>query len=604
MRLPRLVPWWVPFVAPCLAPVIATAVLLAATPTARASDDAARTLHALFDEQWEASARMAPEWATFRGDHRHGDRLSDQSPPAIAERDRATRQWLARAEAIPAGPLNATDRLSREVFIHQLRREVEMQGFEGYRRQSLKPGFGFQQAFAGLLRNSPVEQPAQVEQILSRMAALPRRVDQEIALLREAAKQGWVASRPVLQRVLDQLDGQLKPAAGDGPFFEPFTRLPVTWPAAQREALQSRGRAAIEAHVLPAMQRLRRVVADELWPKAPAEGGLSHRPDGERLYAALVRHQTTTSLSPREIHALGQAELARLEGEMHSVMREVNYTGTLKDFTTQLRTEPQHYHASPEAMLANYREIAKRIDPELPRLFAELPRSPYGIRAMPAFVGPGVADNYTAPPLDGSRGGWYNANTQAYQRRPKWAMETLVAHETVPGHHLQSARARELQGLPPFRRSAWFVAYGEGWALYAETLGPQLGLFADPYSRFGHLQAQAFRAMRLVVDTGLHALGWTRQQAIDYIVAHSGDKPDYVAAEIDRYIADPGQALGYMVGKLRFDALRDKAKAALGERFDLRRFHMAVLDTGPVPLDVLERVVDDWIALERAATPG
>lgn len=557
-----------------------------------------RALHALFDEQWEASARMAPEWATFRGDHRHGDRLSDMSPRALAERDAAARAWLARAQAIPPAGLSATDRLSREVFIHQLQREVELQAFDGFRRQSLKPGFGFQQALAGLLRNSPVDEPAQVEQLLKRLAAFPRRLDQEIELLRAAAKQGWAAPRPVLQRVLDQLDGQLKPAPGDGPFFEPFTRLPVTWPAAQRDAVQARGREAIAAHVLPSLTRLRAFVAEELWPLSPEEGGLTRRPDGERLYAALTRHHTTTSMSPREIHAIGRAELARLEGEMQSVMREVGFTGSLKDFTQHARTDPRYFHRSPEAMLAAYRDTAKRIDPELPRLFAELPRSPYGIRPIPAFAGPGVADNYTAPPLDGSRGGWYNANIQAYQRRPTWAMQTLVAHETVPGHHLQSARARELPGLPPFRRSAWFVAYGEGWALYAETLGPQLGLFTDPMDRFGHLQAQAFRAMRLVVDTGLHALGWTRQQAIAYIVEHSGDAPDYVAAEVDRYTADPGQALGYMVGKLRFDALRDRARAALGARFDLRRFHMAVLDTGPVPLDLLEQVVDAWVAQE------
>jgi uncharacterized protein (DUF885 family) len=585
------------------APLATVAADAAAAPSASA---AAKALHAMFDEHWEASARMAPEWATFRGDHRYGDRLTDQSPQAIAQRDEATRQWLARAEAIPATALSAGDRISREVFIHQLRHEVELQAFEGFRRQSLRPGFGFHSAFAGLLRNTPVDQPARVEQVLARMAAFPKRAEQEFVQLRSAARQGWAAPKPVLQRVLDQLDGQLKPPAGEGPFFEPFTRLPATWPAAQREAMQARGREAIDAHVLPAVRRLRSLVADELMLVAPDEGGLSRRPDGERLYALLVKRQTTTTLSPREIHAIGQRELARLKDEMRGVMRDLAYTGTLEQFTTHLRNDPKFFHASPEAMLANYREIAKRIDPELPKVFAELPRTPYGIRAMPEFTGPGVADNYTAPPLDGSGPGWYNANTQAYQRRPKWAMQTLVAHETVPGHHLQSARARELRDLPPFRRSAWYVAYGEGWALYAETLGPQLGLFTDPHDRFGHLQGQAFRAVRLVVDTGLHALGWTRQQAIDYVHEQTGDQRDYAAAEIDRYIADPGQALGYMIGKLRFDALRDKAKAALGERFDLRRFHMVLLDNGPVPLDVLERIVDEWVAQERRQTtmPG
>jgi uncharacterized protein (DUF885 family) len=264
-------------------------------------------------------------------------------------------------------------------------------------------------------------------------------------------------------------------------------------------------------------------------------------------------------------------------------------------------SDPKFFYPTLEAQLAGYRDIGKRIEPELPKLFVELPRAPYGIRAMPLHVGPGRAEFYNRPSLDGRQPGWFNVNPFGVTTRPRWAMETLVAHETVPGHHLQGARSVELQGLPAFRRAGFYPAYGEGWALYAETLGPQLGLYTDPYSRFGHLQAQMFRAARLVVDTGLHTQGWSRQQAIDYMIATTGQDPVPMAGEVDRYYSMPAQALSYMIGELKIIELRDRAMARLGERFDIRRFHQLVIDQGALPLDVLERVVDDWIAAQPPA---
>jgi uncharacterized protein (DUF885 family) len=314
------------------------------------------------------------------------------------------------------------------------------------------------------------------------------------------------------------------------------------------------------------------------------------------VYAAVVKSQTTTDLNAEQIHAIGRRELARLRGEMEAVMREVKFDGDFAQFVRHLNTDPKFFHTSPEALLAGYRDIAKRIDPELPRLFAVLPRATYGIRAGPAHRGVDAAATYDGPALDGTRPGWFNANAQAFRTRPIWSMETLVAHETVPGHHLQIARALELGDLPKFRGGGGFTVYAEGWALYAETLGFELGLYKDPHSRFGHLQWQAFRAARLVVDTGIHALGWSRQQAIDYMVERTGVGVGFVTAEVDRYTSSPGQALSYMIGELKIIELRERAKAKLGERFDLRRFHMAVLDQGSVPLPVLERSVDAWIA--------
>jgi uncharacterized protein (DUF885 family) len=306
-------------------------------------------------------------------------------------------------------------------------------------------------------------------------------------------------------------------------------------------------------------------------------------------------------MTPAEIHAVGKRELTRLRGEMEAVISELKFAGDFAAFIKYLNTDEKFFHKSPEALLAGYRDIAKRIDAEMPALLAELPRAAYGIKAMPAHMGPDRAEYYGAPALDGTRAGFFFANAVGWRKKPIWQMETLVAHEAAPGHHTQTARAIELRGLPAFRRGGFgYTAYSEGWALYAETLGFQIGLYTDPHSRFGHLQWQAFRAARLVVDTGIHSLGWTRQQAIDFMVERTGVDRDFVSSEVDRYTSQPAQALAYMIGKLKIEELRDKAKARLGSRFDIRRFHNAVLDNGALPLSTLERVIDDWVAAELA----
>jgi uncharacterized protein (DUF885 family) len=364
--------------------------------------------------------------------------------------------------------------------------------------------------------------------------------------------------------------------------------------------LQDAGRHAIETSVRPALGTLRAFVAGEYMAHAPADGALLHYPDGVRVYELAVADQTTTELTPAEIHAIGLRELTRLHAEMEAVMRSTGFHGTFAQFVHELNTDPKFFAPSPEALLAGYRDIAKRIDAELPHLFAELPRAPYGVRSMPPFRGPDAAEYYDGPGLDGSRAGFFNANTVGWRTRPLWKMATLTAHEAVPGHHLQIARAVELKSLPRFRRNSGYTAFIEGWGVYAETLGREIGLYDDPYSLFGHLQWQAFRAARLVVDTGIHSLGWPRQQAIDLMVERTGMDGNFVAAEVDRYTSDPGQALGYMIGKLKIAQLRERAQQRLGARFDLRRFHNAVIDQGALPLDVLEQVIDRWIAAESA----
>ena len=565
--------------------------------------DETRRLHELFDRRWEETARYAPEWATYRGDHRYDDRFSDASPEGIAAQDAALARTLAEARAIRRDRLAPVDQVSLDLFIDGAERFQAISAFDGYRRQSISSSFGFQTRLAGLLRAMPAETPQRAAQVLARMAAYPKRVDHEIERVRGAIALGWVAPRPVLERALQQLDGQLAPAPREGPFFEPFRRMGAGMSPAEQEQWRTRGEQAIVEQVLPAQRRLRAFIVEELLPVAPAAGGLLRYPGGSAVYAELVRQNTTTDLAPQQVHDLGLREMTRLRAEFDAVRRAMEFDGSFAELVAHLNG-PQYKYASPEAMLEGYRSIAKRIDPEMPALFAELPRIPYGIRPMPSFLGAGAADNYTPPPADGSGPGWYNANVLAYQRRPRWALPTLVAHEAVPGHHLQSARAREIGRLPEFRRQAFYTAYGEGWALYAETLGERFGLYAAPEDRFGHLQAQALRAARLVVDTGLHALGWTREQAIDYMVREVGESPLFVESEVDRYLSNPGQALAYMVGKLKIVELRDRAQATLGARFELRRFHNVVLDQGALPLTVLERYVDEWIAAQAAAASG
>jgi uncharacterized protein (DUF885 family) len=573
---------------------LASAPLAALAQPADAEET--RKLHDLFERQWEDSARRFPEDSTVRGDLRFNDQLEDLSPAARAALDRINLQWLAEARAIRRERLGAVDRVSLDLFIARVQRWVERQSFPGLRSLLIGNFGGAQSEFADLVQQAPVRSTQQVEQLIARMHALPRKIGQQVAMMREGMAVGWVSARPVLEAALRQIDVQLAADIESGPYFVAFKKIGADVPATDQARLRAQARAAIESQVLPAMRQLRAFIVDEYLPKAPASGALVNYPDGPRAYDMLARHSTTTSLGAAQIHAIGQRELARLRAEMEEVMRGTGFGGDFAAFVQHLYTDPKFFHTSPDALLAGYREIAKRLDAELPRLFAELPRAPYGVRAMPAFRGPDAAESYEGPALDGSRGGWFNANILGYKTRPIWGMATLTAHEAVPGHHLQIARAQELKDLPKFRRSGGYTAFGEGWAVYAETLGREVGLYDNPYSLFGHLQWQAFRAARLVVDTGIHGQGWSRDRAIDFMVERTGMHRTFVTSEVDRYTSWPGQALGYMIGKMKFDELRARARARLGPKFDVRKFHNAVLDNGALPLDVLERLVDEWIA--------
>lgn len=565
---------------------------------AAAAPDAARQLHALLAEDWEWTLRHDPDFATFYGDHRFDDRLTDRSPERAARQKAHVEKMLARLKRIPREQLRGEDRVSRDMAKEQFETALAEARLPVLRTRVLSANVGVHQDISHLLLAMPLRNEADARKLLARLAAVPLRVRQDIALLREGKARGWVTHRASLADVPGQIDLQLTEDATRTPWFEPFTRLPDAIPAARRSELSQAAQATIRDHVQPALRELRRFVVDELLPASPENGSMSLVPGGNAIYAHLVRTQTTLDLDVRAIHDIGLREVARLRGEMDKLIASTGFKGSFEDWVKHLNTDPRYFYTSGEDLLTGYRDIAKRVDPMLPKLFAELPRTPYGIRAIPAHEGEKRAEYYTQASADGSRPGWFSANVLALNLRPKWEMEALFLHEAVPGHHLQGTRALELKSLPPFRRNAWYVAYGEGWALYAEGLGADLGLYTQPESRFGQLRMELWRAARLVVDTGIHALGWNREQAIAWMTERTGIARDDVVSEVDRYYALPAQALGYKLGQMEIVALRDRARAALGDRFDIRRFHMVILDHGPVPLTVLRTLVDEWISQE------
>ena len=578
--------------------LLALLCAIAAAGPAHAETDAQR-LHALFDAEWQWDMRDDPERATYTGDHRHGAQLSDRSRAADDARYARARARLAALRGINRAQLGPTDRVSLDIMASTTQAWLDGEPFRGLHTMVIDGEGGLHTDFASLMRVSPAATEADAAKVLARYALFPDRVDQVIARLREGIAMQWVAPRASLRAVPAQIDGQLPDDVTRSPLYDPFTRLGTGIAPETRTRLAAEGAAALRTQVYPAMRKLRAFIADEVIPRASDNGAMGARPGGAAAYDYLVRQHTTTDLSAAQVHAIGLREVARLRGEMEAQMRASGFTGNFDAFVAFLNTDPRFFHTDPEALLAGYRDIAKRVDPELPKLFAELPRTPYGIRAIPAHEGIGKSENYSGPPRDGSGAGWFNANVVAIAQRPIWAMETLFAHEAVPGHHLQAARALELKDLPRFRRDGGFTAYHEGWALYAETLGAELGLYRTPTNRFGHLQWQMLRATRLVVDTGIHALGWQRTQAIDWMTERTGMARAFIEPQVDRYYVWPGQALAYMIGQMKIIELRERARAALGPRFDIRRFHIAVLDNGPMPLGALAQQIDDWIAREQ-----
>ncbi|MDO5504761.1 MAG: DUF885 domain-containing protein [Pseudoxanthomonas suwonensis] len=569
----------------------------AASLQAQPADPAeTRRLHAFFESEWERGLQERPESASYRGDDRWNDRWNDNSLEAIEARHAADRQALAQLQRFDREKLSAQDQLNLDVMRWQLQRAVDGQQYNRHLMPVSQMG-GVQSAdgMAEVLRFATAKD---YRDWLARMAALPASIEQATALMREGMRLGYMPPKVLMQRIPEQIRAQVVERPEDSPFWKAFERpMPEAIPASERTALKAQARRVISEQVVPAYREFGTFFEREYLPASRDSIAATDLPDGKAAYDFVAASFTTTDLTAEQIHQIGLREVARIRGEMEKIREEVGFQGDLAAFFEHLRTDPKFFHADPESLFTAYQAISKRIDPELVKIARTIPRMPYGVRPIPAHT---AADNTTAyyqgPALDGSRAGFYYVNLYRPEVRPTWEMMALSLHEAVPGHHFQIARAQELGELPKFRRSGGFTAYVEGWGLYAERLGYDMGLYEDPYDRMGQHAYDMWRAVRLVVDTGMHAKGWSRQQAIDYFLDNSPKTEADITNEIDRYISWPGQALAYKIGQLKISELRARAERELGADFDIRDFNDAVLETGAVPLQVLEAHIDAWIA--------
>jgi prolyl oligopeptidase len=570
--------------------LLALPVALPAAPNPAAAKD----LHAFFDAEWERGLRDNPVWATYVGDARYNDRWADESLAAIERVHAADRAAIAKLDAIDPAQLTAEDRLNRELFRRQVSARIDdFQYGEHYTPLSFRSGITSAHRLAEVINFRSVQD---YEQWLARMNSLGALVDQEIALMRAGIERGLVPPKVLMQRLPKQVERQVVQDPTQSPFWSVFAKMPESIPAAERERLQQAARDSITKNVVPAYTRLGDFLQREYLPKSRETVGLWDTPGGTERYAQLARWYTTTTLTPDEIHELGLREVARIRGEMLKVIERTGFKGSFDEFLVYLRTDPKFRYTDPKELLEAYEAMSKRVDPKLPQFFGKLPRMPYGVRPIAEQIAPDTTTAYyNAPAMDGTRAGYYYVNLYKPEERPKYEIPVLTIHEAVPGHHLQIALAQELGELPKFRRDFEATAFVEGWALYSESLGEEMGFYDDPYDKFGQLTYEMWRAVRLVVDTGLHHKRWSRQQAIDYFKANAAKTELDIINEVDRYIGNPGQALAYKVGELKIKELRREAKAALGDRFDLRAFHDVVLGSGALPLDVLAGNVHRWI---------
>jgi uncharacterized protein (DUF885 family) len=576
---------------------------------ASAAQDASGRLAASI-KKWEAFERREfPEDASLRGDHAADNRLTDVSEAAVLRRSRFVKAMLAEIRAIDSATLSQQQRVSRELLVQKLSRRARLAAiyadlpFGPFSSDSWLPlsSLGGPHSMLVILATaSRFDRLQDYENYLARMEQVPSRIQDLTKRMTVALDAGWVGPGAPMERVPDQLAPFSGEAIASGPLMAPFSGPMPGVGASERDALVARARQVLTTKVAPAFAGFKHFIEERYLPaarKAPLSA--SRLPGGREYYDALVSTHTTTSKTPEEIHDIGLREVARIGAEIKAVLASAGFSGSVSEFMAAKRTDPAQRFATSDAMLAGYRDIAKRADAQLPMLFAELPRMPYGIRPMEAFERDN-AEHYIPGSADGTRPGYFMANVNRLDRRGRFEMEALLLHETVPGHHLQVARAMENTAIPEFRRHSWETAYGEGWALYAESLGARMGFYREPETRLGYLSSEMMRACRLVVDTGLHRFDWTRQRAIDFIVENAAIDPGFAAAEVDRYASMPGQALAYKMGQLKILELRQRAEAKLGNRFDLRRFHNAVLDDGPLPLDLLDQRIDAWIERERA----
>jgi uncharacterized protein (DUF885 family) len=575
-----------------------------------AGAEATRVLHQLFSEYFEWQLHEHPEMAMSRGDYRFADRITDQSLDVIELRQRSRKRFLTQLGRIDKSLLDEQDRVSAELLELEITNAIKGHEFRTF-LMPMGGRSGPQQDVPQMSDRVRFATKEDYENYLLRLGQVPEQVENVTARMRLGMKEG----RTPAKVTLEGLPMQLKAVVDGGGLNElatPLNRMPQEIPAESQRELKRR----FDEEVLPAVRdsltRFGDFVTREYIPACRESIAAIDLPEGEAYYNHQLKVMTTTDMTAREIHELGLREVARIRAEMMQVIRRSDFmaispgAGDLPDdqlfksFIHYLRTDPRFYYTEEEALLAGYRDICKRVDAWLPKLFVTLPRLPYGVRPVPKFMAPTqTTAYYEQGDIRNAEPGYFAANTYALDQRPKYEMIPLALHEAVPGHHLQIALAQEIEGLPEFRKDAYFVVFGEGWALYAERLGIEMGLFKDPYDDFGRLLYEMWRACRLVVDPGMHALGWSRDQAIQFMLDNTALSPLNIENEIDRYINWPGQACGYKIGELKIRELRAHAEESLGQQFDLRAFHDVILGQGAVPLNVLERRVNDWIRSEQ-----
>jgi uncharacterized protein (DUF885 family) len=572
-------------------------------PAAEAASAESRKLADLVDAYFEEQLKLNPLLATSIGDPRYNDRFEVTISPEWRARDeKVERVFLERVRAIDPRLLSGQDALTYEIFKSAREREIEGFRFPGH-LIPVNQFYSVPNSFAQLGSGNglhPFKTVKDYEDFLKRVNGFVAWIDQAIVNMREGIAKGYTLPKVLVERTLPQLAAQIVEKPEDSLYWGPVKNLPASFTAEEQARLTTAYRAAIATQVIPSYRRLHEFLQDEYLPKARTSVGLDALPDGKAWYEYNVRNITTTDYTPAQIHEIGLREVERIHGEMRKVMQQVGFEGSLDDFFRFVNTDDRFVHPSREALVAGYVDIKKRVDPQLPKLFEILPNADYEVRAVEPFREKSAAGGqYQAASEDGTRPGIFYANAYDLKARPKWAMEALSLHEGNPGHHFQISIQREQKNLPRFRRFGGYTAYSEGWGLYAESLGPELGVYTDPYQYFGRLEGELFRAIRLVVDTGLHSKGWTREQVLEYIDANSATSDARRIAETERYIAIPGQAVAYKIGQLKISELRARAERELGDRFDVRKFHTAVLADGALPLDVLEAKIERWIAAQK-----
>lgn len=584
----------------CLACGCANSSLTAQVQAPAADSVAARSkaLSALFGEIWEDRLKHSPEYASFLGDKRYNDQLSDYSIAEVNASLARGRAFLDRLSSIDVTGLSAQEVLSRDLMAHELTDQQEAARFKQW-QMPVDQFNGFHTSLAQMVDRLSFETVKDYDDYIARLKKIPTVFSQNTTNMMLGMDEHRVPPADLLQKVLTQTEtlGSQKP--DDSPFARPLKKFPASISAADQKRLTDEVLDAISTSVLPSYQRFARFLKAQYVPAGRKDPGAWALPDGDAYYAFRVRLMTTTHKTPEEIHQIGLDEVKRDEAEMLVIAKKLGYQD-LKSFNAALKANPKDHAASKEALLDAYRGYIAGMQPKLPDLFGTLPKAKLEVVAVPAYIEKDQAlAYYERPSLDGKRPGRVYVNTYNAQDRSLSMVESVAYHEGVPGHHLQNAIAQELSGLPEFRKVSRYVAFGEGWGLYAEELGKNIGLYQDPLSDYGRLQSDIWRAIRLVVDTGVHYKHWTRQQMVDFCHDHSANDETSIQAEVDRFIAWPGQALGYKMGQLKILELRQRAQTALGPKFDLKAFHDVVLDSGAVPMDVLDHQVDAWIATQK-----